>query len=89
MPRWTYDISRHSLGQVLEAMRAHGFSPADAGSRVLFCDQEGGCFFDDPSDPYQEALKDILNERGQDGWELVQVAFRERELICFWRKPAE
>ena len=89
MMRWTYDISRHSLGQVLEAMRSRGFAPGDASSRVLFCDQEGGCFFDESPDPYQEALKGILNKRGQDGWELVQVAFREKELICFWRRPAE
>ena len=89
MVQWAYDISRHSLGDVLAAMQADGFTPAESSARVLFCDQEGGCFFDESPDPYQQAIKDMLNKRGRDGWELVQIVFREKEFICFWRKPAE
>lgn len=33
-----------------------------------------------------EAIVHILNEKGKEGWELVQVAFREADFICIWRR---
>ena len=61
--------------------------PADpAGSGIVYCDTEGECFFDDAPNPYVEAIVHILNEKGQEGWELVQVAFREADFICIWRR---
>jgi hypothetical protein len=88
MTQWTYDISRHSLGEIIHIMNEHGFSSTEGSAEpVLFCDAQGDCFFDEAPSPYEAALKEILNERGQDGWDLVQVTFRERELICFWKKP--
>ena len=44
---------------------------------------------DEAPNPYEKAIKEILNERGEHGWELVQITFREKEFICFWRKPVE
>ena len=89
MHKWTYDISRHHLEDILTAMEKQGFAESDVGSRVLFCDSEGGCFFDDAPDPIEDAIKGIMNNRGQDGWELVQVIFREKEMLCFWRRQTE
>jgi hypothetical protein len=34
----------------------------------------------------REAIVHILNEKGEQGWELVQIAFREADFICFWRR---
>ncbi len=31
-------------------------------------------------------LEGILNERGVEGWELLQVIFRNEGLIAFWKK---
>jgi len=88
MGRWTYDISRHSLAEIVQMMRDRGYD-ADGGSQVLFCDTQGRCFFDEAPDPYEMTIKDILNARGRDGWELVQITFREREFICFWKRSGE
>jgi len=56
---------------------------------VVFCDTEGTCFFDEAPNPYVKAIIDLLDETGKEGWELVQVAPREQDLICFWRRETE
>lgn len=89
MPKWTHDISRHRLEEILSAMEQRGYSENAAASRVLFCDTEGGCYFDEAPDPVESTIRDILNERGQDGWELVQVIFREKEMLSIWRKQTD
>jgi len=33
-----------------------------------------------------EAIVHILNEKGQQGWELVQIAFRQSDFISIWRR---
>lgn len=86
MSHWQYDISRHSLEEIVQLMERHGYLAQGDESRVLFCDTEGKCFFDESPDPYQQAITDLLNRRGSDGWELVQILFREKEFICFWKK---
>ncbi len=63
--------------------------PGRERAEVLFCDTQGVCYFDEAPDPYVAALKDILNERGENGWELVEILFREKEFICFWRRARE
>jgi hypothetical protein len=55
---------------------------------VVFCDTEGVCFFDETPNPYMKAVIDLLDEMGEDGWELVQVIPREQDLICFWRRAS-
>lgn len=70
-------------------MEERGFAESDASSRILYCDSEGGCYFDEAPDPIEDTIKGILNERGQDGWELTQVIFREKEMLCFWRRQTE
>jgi hypothetical protein len=89
MIKWVYDITRHDQGEILRAMEARGFAEDNPESRVLFCVEKGGCYFDEAPDPYLESIKDILNERGQSGWELVELIFRQREMLCVWRKPIE
>jgi hypothetical protein len=55
---------------------------------VVFCDTEGVCFFDEAPNPYIKAILSLLDEMGEDGWELVQVIPREQDLICFWRRAS-
>ena len=35
------------------------------------------------------AIVEILNAQGEQGWVLVQVALRERDMICFWRRKRQ
>lgn len=61
--------------------------PADpAGSGVVYCDTEGECFFDEAPNPYVETIVHILNEKANEGWELVQIALREADFICNSRR---
>jgi hypothetical protein len=34
-------------------------------------------------------MVEILNAQGEQGWILVQVALREQDMICFWRRKRE
>jgi hypothetical protein len=41
---------------------------------------------DEAPNPYLTAIVEILNAQGEQGWILVQVALREQDMICFWRR---
>ena len=86
MERWGYGITTHSAGEVLKVRQELGHPADPAAPSVVYCDTEGECFFDEAPNPYVEAIVHILNEKGKEGWELVQVAFREADFICIWRR---
>jgi hypothetical protein len=86
MDRSEYQITTHSAGEVLSVREELGHPPDPAGPTVVYCDTEGQCFFDEAPNPYVEAIVHILNEKGERGWDLVQIAFRETDFICVWRR---
>jgi hypothetical protein len=86
MDRWEYQITTHPVSEVLEVREELGHPPDPAGPQVVYCDTEGQCFFDEAPNPYVEAIVHILNGKGEGGWELVQIAFREADFICIWRR---
>jgi len=86
MDRWEYQITTHSAGEVLSVRAELGHAPDAAGPTVVYCDTEGQCFLDQAPNPYVEAIVHILNEKGQQGWDLVQITFRETDFICIWRR---
>jgi len=81
MEQWEYDISVFSASQIAAAAQA-----TQNTERVLFCEAEGRCFFDDAPNPYLAAMTGVLNERGREGWILVQTILRQQDMICFWRR---
>jgi hypothetical protein len=83
MARWEYTISTHPAADIRNAARVA--VPTD-GAPVLFCDSGGRCFFDEAPNPYVTAVTGILNERGAQGWILVQAILRREDMICFWRR---
>ena len=71
MKRFKYEITRH---------------PADTFDKVVyFCSETGQCSLNEVSKDETRILTDILNSRGKDGWELVQVSFGRDGLIAFWK----
>jgi hypothetical protein len=86
MDRWEYQITTHPLEEVLKIREELGYPPEEESGTVVYCDTEGVCFFDDASNSYVEAMVHILNEQGERGWELVQIAFREADFISIWRR---
>ncbi|NIN68815.1 MAG: hypothetical protein GTO63_29835, partial [Anaerolineae bacterium] len=86
MERWEYDITTHAASEVLEAREQLGHPPDPQALEVVYCDTEGVCFFDEAPNPYVEAIIHILNEKGKEGWKLVQVTFRQADFIGIWRR---
>jgi hypothetical protein len=85
MTKWEYDITSYSIEQVLAVRKELGL-PADDARPVMFCTDEGACFFDNIPNPNIRAILQILNGRGLEGWELASVRFRAEEMICFWKR---
>jgi hypothetical protein len=75
MKRFEYDITKHS---------------ADTFDKVVyFCSETGQCGLDEVSRDQTRILADILNQKGQEGWELVQVAFGQDGLMAFWKRKVK
>jgi hypothetical protein len=75
MKRFEYDITKHS---------------ADAFDKVVyFCSETGECGLDEVSRDQTRILADILNQKGQEGWELVQVAFGQDGVMAFWKRKVK
>ncbi|HUS70085.1 MAG TPA: hypothetical protein VM075_04820 [Anaerolineae bacterium] len=86
MDRWEYHMTTHSADEVLRVREELGHPPQETGPTVVYCDTEGQCFFDEAPNPYVDSIVHILNEKGDQGWELVQVTFRQSDFICIWRR---
>jgi hypothetical protein len=86
MDRWEYQITTHTAGEVLAVREELGYAPEEGNPPVVYCDTEGVCFFDEAPNPYVEAIVHILNEKGEQGWGLVHIAFRQADFICIWRR---
>ena len=72
MNRFEYEITKH---------------PADEFTNlVYFCTEKGECNFDQLPADQMKLLGDRLNERGSQGWELVQIFFREEGVLAFWKR---
>ena len=79
MIQWEYSITVHELPdkQVKE--------PA----KTIQCDQDGLCFIHDVVPGGVEWLEDLFREKGNEGWELVQSGYHNKELLSVWKKKKE
>ncbi len=82
MPRWSYRITIHTSAEIKRVLS----EPVDQVPPTIFCDDEGTCYFDAGPNPFTRAIEHLLNQVGTEGWELVQVAFRPDQMICFWKR---
>lgn len=72
MKFFEYEISKH---------------PADAFKEVIyFCGEDGQCSLEHVPAKQLNTLEVVLNERGRQGWELVQVAFGKDGVLAFWKR---
>jgi hypothetical protein len=53
---------------------------------VYFCSEAGVCALENVPSNQIERMRDILNERGSQGWELVQASFGKDGLMAFWKR---
>lgn len=64
--------------------------PAETFQRtVFFCSEQGACSLEQVPDDDALELGRVLNERGAQGWELVQLAFGRDGAIGFWKRRIE
>ncbi len=71
--RWEYD---------LEKISARSFERV-----AFFCSEKGDCALEDLPMDQMGVLRDFLNHKGAEGWELVQLFFQEDGVVAFWKRP--
>ena len=72
MTRYEYKVTLRSADEFTEL--------------IYFCTPEGKCDVERVPVAQIKKVGDILNEEGQTGWELVQVAFGKDGVIMFWKR---
>ena len=72
MTRYKYEITKHPS--------------SDFNQLVYFCTDHGECDLAQVPSDQTELLEKILNERGEKGWELVQIFFGNDGIVAFWKK---
>ena len=81
MTDWRYKVTVHEPQDVLDNLSR----AVEAVPPTMYCDDEGACYFDSGPNPFTRAIEHLLNEIGEEGWELVQVRFRPNQMIGFWK----
>lgn len=83
MASWRYRITIHHEDDILAELD----ETIDDIPPAIYCDDQGACYFDKGPNPFTQAIEYVLTEIGDEGWELVQIAFRPDQMICFWKQP--
>lgn len=65
------------------------YTSDEFSSLVYFCTDNGNCSLDHVSPGQIDILKGILNDRGVEGWELLQLIFRNEGVIAFWKRQID
>jgi len=72
MNRFKYEITRHPASEFKQL--------------AYFCTDQGECSLEQIPSDQTNVLKGLLNERGEQGWELVQLFFGNDGIVAFWKK---
>ena len=72
MPRFEYEITKHSA--------------AEFSQLVYFCTNDGECSIRDLPSDQLSLFGQIMNQRGAEGWELIQILFGKDGVVIFWKK---
>ncbi|MFC1895048.1 hypothetical protein ACFL0Q_00070 [Thermodesulfobacteriota bacterium] len=67
----------------------YAVTPHDQGEferLVVFCSQEGECKLSDVPVPQRRSLEQLLNGKGAQGWELVQILPGQGGLLAIWKR---
>ncbi len=73
MKKYEYQITSHPSEQFTKL--------------VYFCGEgAGGCKRDEVPGEELSVLADLLNERGAEGWEAIQIKFGKDGAVVFWKR---
>jgi hypothetical protein len=74
MKRYEYDVTHF---------------PAERFKELVFiCSDSGECRQNQVPGDEIRILRDLLNERGQSGWELIQMTFSDKGVVAFFKREA-
>ena len=72
MKQFEYQITKH---------------PAQEFAKLAyFCSEEGQCNYEQLPLAQLKAMENLLNEKGSQGWEMVQALFGEDGVVVFWKR---
>lgn len=75
MKKFEYEITTH---------------PAETFRHIsFFCTEEGQCTLQDVPEEQIRTLAAILNTRGTQGWELMQISFGKGGIMAFWKRKVK
>ena len=72
MKRFEYTVTKHPSEEFKQL--------------VYFCTEEGKCNMEEVPSDQLTTLGSILNERGEEGWALVQVFLGRNGVVAFWKR---
>lgn len=72
MPRFEYEITKHPVEEF--------------GHLVYFCTDQGECTIRDLPPDHLSLFGQMMNQRGAEGWEMIQVFFGKDGVVIFWKK---
>jgi hypothetical protein len=72
MKKFQYEITRHPSSEFNQL--------------AYFCTDQGECSLEQVPSNQTEILKDLLNNRGGQGWELIQLFFGKDGIVALWKK---
>jgi hypothetical protein len=75
MKKFEYEITEHPSGEFQHL--------------AYFCSAEGECTIEQIPAEQVTILKDILNEKGAQGWELIQLSFGSSGVVAYWKRESE
>jgi hypothetical protein len=75
MAAFEYDITLHSSQQLSQV--------------VYFCNEKGQCDISGIPESQTKAFVEILNDRGSQGWEAVQVISGKDGLMVIWKRALQ
>ncbi|HJX34895.1 MAG TPA: hypothetical protein VJ373_06925 [Desulfatiglandales bacterium] len=72
MKKFKYEITKHPSSEFKQL--------------AYFCTDQGECALEELPSNQTDMLKGLLNERGEQGWELVQLFFGKDGIVAVWKK---
>jgi hypothetical protein len=75
MKKFEYEITEYPSGEFQQL--------------AYFCSAEGECTMEQIPSGQAEKLRDILNEQGVLGWELIQLSFGRGGVIAYWKRETD
>jgi len=72
MESYIYEITRHDSKEFTQL--------------VYFCSAQADCTLEQVPGDQVSFLETLMNERGQAGWELIQLEFGQNGVLAFWKR---